>query len=127
MKNFIKLLWLLPLLVLIYMYAAQGVGVFLGSTEHYDLLATLGFSPGLTQALTWVSVIVDVAGVLLLVFRPGRLTFIAVGVWTWVPRVIAAMGGVENEILESLAVTVLAVLAYVAYTKGHYLRLGKQA
>ncbi len=115
-----KLLWLLPLLGLIYMYANQGVGVILGSPEHHDILAPMGLSASLTSALVWASVVIDLGGALLALFFPSARTFLFLGLWTWVPRIITGVyGGAENEIMESLAVSVLALLSYLAWKRGH--------
>jgi len=126
MKILRNILWLLPLLVLIYMYASEGIEVLVGSTEHYELLAGLGFSVGFTHLLTWISVVIDIGSALLLSLYPSKPTFIAAGLWVWVPYVIALIGGVHAELNESILDCVLAIISYFAYTRGHYLfKLGK--
>jgi len=108
------------------MYGAQGVGVLTGSPEHYDILAALGWSRDLTMALVWVSVVVDLGMMALLMFFPSATVFLIAGLWTWVPRIITLVApGPENEFFESLAVAVLALLSYLAYTRGHYLPFRK--
>lgn len=122
MKPLKNLLWLVPLLGLIYLYANQGIGVLIGSPEHYEILAALDWSRGVTTFLVWVSVIVDLGAALLLIFFPSTALFVFAGLWTWVPRLITLIApGPENEFFESLAVTVLAVLAYLAFTRGHFI------
>lgn len=126
MKKLTSFLWLIPVIGLVYMYANQGIGVVLGSSEHYDLLAAVGLSGSITTILTWVSVVVDLGTAFLLVLKPSKAAFLFAGVWTWVPRVITLIyGGVENEVFESLTVSVLALLAYLAYRNGHYVKLPK--
>lgn len=112
---------LLPFLALVYMYLSQGIGVLIGSTEHYDILATLGWSPEATTMLVWLSVVVDLGMALALLIFPSGLTFLAAALWTWVPRIITAMApGIENEFLESLAVLILAALSYLIYRSGQH-------
>ena len=127
MKIIKNILWVIPLLVLIYMYGNEGVGVLMGSTEHYDLLAGLGFSAGFTHLLTWVSVVIDLGTALLLLFYPTKPLFIFAAVWVWVPYVIGLIGHVDAEFSESAVDCVLAILSYWAYTRGHYLfKVGKK-
>lgn len=124
MKKITALAFLLPLIGLVYMYANQGIGVLIGSPEHHEILSAIGLSADATAMLVWTSVVVDLAVALLLIFSPSWAVFLFAGLWTWIPRAITFVyGGPENEVLESLAVSVLALLAYLAYRKGHRIRL----
>ncbi len=122
MKKLRNILFLAPLIGLVYMYASQGIGVFLGSPEHYDILAALGWSRGFTNLLVSISVMVDLGVALLLIIAPNAPLFVFAALWTWIPRGITVIApGPENEFFESLAVFVLAVLAYLSYRRGHVL------
>lgn len=123
MKTLKHLAWYVPLAALIYIYASQAIGVLIGSPEHYQIIAAIGLSAGTTSALVWLSVVIDIAGAAALVFFPNGYTFLAVGLWTWVPRAITGMyGGPENEVFESLVVSVFAILAYLAARRGYTFR-----
>ena len=126
MKYLKRVAWLLPLIGLVYMYANQGIGVLIGSPEHYNIIAALGWSPETTTLLVWASVVVDLGVAILLLAFPATPLFIFAGLWTWVPRIITLIApGPNNEFFESLAVSVLATLAYLAFKQGHTIPIRK--
>jgi hypothetical protein len=119
------LLWLLPLILLVALYGAEGASVFWGSSDHYDLLAPLGYSPELTIWFTWLSVVVDFAGALLAIFYPGRIVFAALAIWTWIPRAISTVTGVGDmgDIATSVAISAFSYLSYIAWRRGYYFKV----
>lgn len=119
------LLWLLPLIGLIALYAFEGATIFWGSTDHYDLLAPLGYGIEMTTWFTWLSVVIDFSGALLLIFYPSRWVFLATGLWTWVPRAIGIVSAANDmgDFATSAAISVLAYLSYLAWRRGHYFKL----
>lgn len=110
--------WVLPFLVVLYVYGNEAMSVFIGSTEHYELLSGLGLPALMTTALVWLSVFIETAVIAAVFAKPSSLTFSIAALWPWVPRVIGAVTGADmesTEMMMSLLASVGAMTAYMAY------------
>lgn len=105
-----RYVWILPFLVLLYVYGSEAVGFLLGSTEHYEILSGLGFSAGHTIALAWLSLVIETVIIIGVLWKPSVLTYFAAAVWPWVPRIITALTGAHLEMME-LAMSFIASAA----------------
>lgn len=112
--------WVLPFLVVLYIYGSESLSVFQGSPEHYRIVSALGLSNQITSILTWLSVVIEVTIIIAAALKPSGLTFSIAAIWPWVPRVISALTGGDLENMEfamSSAASIAALLAGLLYKK----------
>jgi len=110
--------WLIPFLVVLFIYGSEAWGVFLGDTEHYEIVSGLGLPELVTASLVWLSVLIEAAVIAAVFWKPSSFTFSMAALWPWVPRVLSAFTGGGMEMMEmnmSLIASVAAMCAYVAY------------
>lgn len=116
----LRYLWVLPFLLLLYVYGSEALGVFQGDAEHYQILSGLGLSGSLTSLLVWLSVVIEAAIIASVLWKPSQLTYSIAALWPWVPRILTAVTGGELEVMEigmSLLASASAVSACLAYER----------